>query len=294
MPCNWIVRRARQLGHKLLAAEEGRAEVLLSPGVFLRLAENSSFRMVSNALSDTRIAVVSGSALIEVADLLPDNAITVEFRDTLIALPKRGLFRIEADIARLRVYEGEALLNPAADAVKVKKNREVDLDAAKLQTRNFDAKASDPFYRWSARRAAYVAAANIASARTAARSGYESSGFGFGGVGRSYGSWSWNPWFGMYTYLPAAGIHMSPFGGLPYYSPGSIINVYIPQSRSMNPRSMPGPSGGAWRDMRGGGSGGGGGGGPRGVGGGAGGGIGGGGARMGGGAPGGGARSGAH
>lgn len=254
---------------QVLASAEGRTEVLLTPGVFLRLAENSSLRMISNALNDTRLAVLSGSALIEVAELLPDNAITVQFQDTTISLPKRGLFRIDAGNSLLRVYDGEARLNPGANEVKVKKNREVDLDAAQLQTRNFDAKTTDPFHRWGARRAAYVSAANIISARTASQSGNYSSGFGSRGLGRSFGSWSWNPWFGMYTYLPANGIYMSPFGGMPYYSPGSIISVYAPRARPMSPMSMPIPSGGGGMggSMRGGGGfgGGGGGGAPRGA-----------------------------
>src|ERR1039458_7667041 len=38
-----------------LKTEEGRAEVLLTPGVFLRLGENSSFRMITNRLIDTRL-----------------------------------------------------------------------------------------------------------------------------------------------------------------------------------------------------------------------------------------------
>src|SRR6266446_3754532 len=42
---------------QVLATQEGRAEVLLTPGVFLRLAENSSVRMLSNSLADTRIGV---------------------------------------------------------------------------------------------------------------------------------------------------------------------------------------------------------------------------------------------
>src|ERR1700674_3851376 len=33
---------------QVLETEEGRAEVLLTPGVFLRVAENSSFKMLSN------------------------------------------------------------------------------------------------------------------------------------------------------------------------------------------------------------------------------------------------------
>src|SRR5258706_5131600 len=44
---------------QVLATEEGRVEVLLTPGVLLRMAENSSVRMLSNALADTRIEVVS-------------------------------------------------------------------------------------------------------------------------------------------------------------------------------------------------------------------------------------------
>ena len=55
---------------QVLATEEGRVEVLLTPGVFLRLTENSSVRMLSNALANTRMEMVAGSALIEVAELL--------------------------------------------------------------------------------------------------------------------------------------------------------------------------------------------------------------------------------
>src|ERR1700744_962552 len=43
------------------AAGDGRAEILLTPGVFLRIAENSSVKMVSNKLSATRIEMLDGS-----------------------------------------------------------------------------------------------------------------------------------------------------------------------------------------------------------------------------------------
>ena len=44
-----------------LRAEDGRAEVLLNPGVFLRVGEHSTVRMVSNDLADTRIEFVAGA-----------------------------------------------------------------------------------------------------------------------------------------------------------------------------------------------------------------------------------------
>src|SRR3954454_2277476 len=39
----------------VLRTEEGRAEVLLPPGVFFRVGEKASFKMLSNRLIDTRV-----------------------------------------------------------------------------------------------------------------------------------------------------------------------------------------------------------------------------------------------
>ncbi len=44
----------------VLRTAQGRAEVLLTPGVFLRLGEQSSFKMISNQLSDTRVEMLTG------------------------------------------------------------------------------------------------------------------------------------------------------------------------------------------------------------------------------------------
>lgn len=214
-----------------LAAEDGRAEILLTPGVFLRLAENSSFKMISNKLADTRVEIVSGSAVIEVGELLQDNAILVLFNGAEIALAKRGLFRIDADPGRLRVYEGEArVTSSSGDTIVAKKGREVQFGAV-LEARNFDLKQTDAFYRWSARRDEYVAQANVSAARSASYSsgsGYGSGygyGNGFGGLGYGSGSWAWNPWFGMFTYIPMNGMYYSPFG-YAYFSPGSVYSIY--------------------------------------------------------------------
>src|ERR1700722_1036775 len=90
---------------QVLQSEEGRAEVLLTPGVFLRISENSSFRMLSNRLTDTAIEVLSGSVLFEVDELLKDNALTVRYKDATVSLTKHGLYRFDADASCLRVYD---------------------------------------------------------------------------------------------------------------------------------------------------------------------------------------------
>ncbi len=145
-----------------LAAEDGRAEILLTPGVFLRLAEASSFRMLSNKLADTRVEILTGSAMVEVGELLADNAITLQFHDAQIALLKKGLYRLDSDgldskLGRLRVYEGEARVTSGSQTIAAKRGHEVEFGAV-LESRNFDAKSTDAFYRWSARRAEYIAA----------------------------------------------------------------------------------------------------------------------------------------
>ena len=61
----------------VLTTGDGRAEVLLTPGAFLRMTDASGIRMVSTRLSDVRMEMVRGEALIEVAELLTDNSITM-------------------------------------------------------------------------------------------------------------------------------------------------------------------------------------------------------------------------
>ncbi len=123
---------------QLVATAEGRAEILLTPGVFLRMAENTSVRMLSNALADTRLEVVSGSALVEVGELLEHNAISFETSGAHMELAKKGLFRIDASPASLRVYEGEARVTSGSESLTARKGHQIDLDSAKLADTKFE------------------------------------------------------------------------------------------------------------------------------------------------------------
>src|SRR5579863_7291246 len=48
-----------------LRTAEGRAEVLLTPGVFLRMGDRSAIRMVANDLADTQVELETGSAIVD-------------------------------------------------------------------------------------------------------------------------------------------------------------------------------------------------------------------------------------
>src|SRR5689334_14903116 len=49
----------------VLKTTEGRAEVLLNPGVFLRLGENTTIKLVDGRLDDARVELIEGTAVLE-------------------------------------------------------------------------------------------------------------------------------------------------------------------------------------------------------------------------------------
>jgi hypothetical protein len=224
--------------------EDGRAEILLTPGAFLRLAENSSIRMVSTKLTDTRVEILSGSAIIESTEMPKDNAVQILYKKESISLQKQGLYRVDTEPARFQVYDGEAVVTDPSGQLTLHSGKQTNL-AGVLMAENFDRKPDDQdaLYRWSDRRASYVAQANVASASSANASsgsygnyggyggygfGGYGSGLGFGGFGYNpafLGGWAFNPMFGMYTYMPYSGFGYSPFG-YTYYSPTTV--AYAP------------------------------------------------------------------
>jgi hypothetical protein len=226
--------------NKEFRTEQGRAEILLTPGVFLRLGENSSIRMVSTRLTDTRVEVLSGSAMVECNDVPKDNSIQALYKGNAIRFEKQGLYRIDTEPARLKVYEGEAVVTDSSGQLTLRGGKETGL-AGVLLAESFDRKDQDALYSWSDRRAAYVAQANIVSANAVNNGGYGNSGYGSGlglfgyngfgynglGYGSSLGGWAFNSMFGMYTYMPYSGFGYSPFG-YTYYSPYTV--AYAPTS----------------------------------------------------------------
>src|ERR1035437_1431969 len=92
---------------------EGRAEVLLTPGVVLRLGENSSFKMITNRLIDTRLELLTGSAVMEADDIAKDTNVTLVCSDAIVLLGKKGLYRFDNTPARLRVFDGLASVQMA-------------------------------------------------------------------------------------------------------------------------------------------------------------------------------------
>jgi hypothetical protein len=232
----------------VLRTAQGRAEILLTPGVFFRVGANSAVKLLDNRLESTRVELLSGSATLETDTALQGDKykhapVTIVFKSYEIQPIKDGLLEITSDPAQVLVFKGDASVSSGDNHVTVKDGHEVFLTAA-LATEKFDEKSvADDNYLWARDRSAEISAANLSSARTIANN----SGYGFSGLGGGYGypywasglwgasmyggGWYYNPLLGMFTYLPLAGYAFSPFG-YGFYSPVIVNSVYTPALRT--------------------------------------------------------------
>jgi hypothetical protein len=218
----------------VLRTEEGRAEVLLTPGVFLRVWENSSFKMISNRLIDTRIELLSGSAIIEADEIAKDTALTIICKDATVTLSKVGLYRFDTQPAQLRVFaKGPAEVSVGGQSYSVGQGKLITLGGTLAVVEKFNTETTDSLDHWSRRRGEVVAQANVSAANRANTSiGINpcSSIYQTGPVYRQQlGNWGYNPYYGLITYIPCGGNIYSPYG-YRLWSPSGIYRAfYAPQ-----------------------------------------------------------------
>ena len=222
--------------NSVLSTGQGRAEILLTPGVYLRVGENTSVRMLDNRLLSTRVEFLAGSMILESDDpqaSIKDPSVTIVYKGYQLQPMKFGIFEMNSDPAQMKVYQGQVTAQAGDNRATVKDGRMLVLSAA-LLTEKFDEKTVDDLYLWARDRGAALSAANMASARSLSANGFSQNNLYMGGMypglgfNSAYaGGWYLNSGLGMYTYMPYGGMFYSPFGyGM--FSPGSIYNYYTP------------------------------------------------------------------
>ena len=215
---------------------EGRAEILLPPGVFLRLAENSSFKMISNRLIDTRVELLTGSGIVEVDDIAKEATVTIVAKDGTVTLNKAGLYRFDTQPAQLKVFKGEASVAMGGESTSIGGGKMIALSGVLASAEKFNVSDTDAFDHWSRRRGELLANANISAAKQAQGYGggyaanpcygYGAGGpFGTGPFAKPYGTWGYNPWYGFGTYIPCQGQFYSPYG-FRFWSPYSAYQAF--------------------------------------------------------------------
>lgn len=198
-------------GQVLRTGQQSKVEMLLTPGVFLRLGDNAAVKMVSPSLTDTRVELMQGEAMVEADQVLEGNHLVISDRGVDTQVLKSGLYKFTTDPAQLAVYDGKAQVFVDEKTVEVGKGKQFTLvQSAALKPQSFDRKTTDQLYQWSDVRSEYVAEANQSSVQYIVGGAYP---WGFYGMG-----WYWNPWFDSWAFVPGAGFFGGPFG-YGFYSP---------------------------------------------------------------------------
>lgn len=147
-----------------ISTENGRAEVLLTPGVFFRIGDNSEAKMVSPELTNTVVELDRGRAAIEVDQIYKENNLHVIANQIPVQLVKPGFYEFDASNNSVMVFKGEAAaLRPNEKFVAIKSGHELNLsDTATLKAVKFNTKAQEQsgLYRWSSLRSDYLSQAN--------------------------------------------------------------------------------------------------------------------------------------
>jgi hypothetical protein len=215
----------------VLRTEEGRAEVLLTMGVILRMGENAAFKMLSSRLIDTRMELLNGSHIIEADEIQKDNNLTLLAKEATVNINKRGLFRLDVDQNRIKVFDGVASVQVNGQTILVGAGKMMPLDGSSTTVEKFDREATDALDNWARRRGERVAMANASSAKQVhdygcgTRVNFANPVSTTDPCYNSCGGWRYNPWYGLVTYIPCGTGIYSPYG-YRYYNPYSVMRMY--------------------------------------------------------------------
>ena len=201
-----------------LRTGEGRAEVLLTPGVFLRIGERSAIRMVENELSDTRVELLAGSSIVDSAEPSSGTSVTLIYKNWSVRFLDQGVYRIDSDPPRLRVLQGKAEVSADAHegALTVGQGMEMPFAPELVLERSID-QPRDALNTWAEGRQQSISADNAIAANIQDPASIDAS----------------NSGLDSFTYFPTLGLPPlrpnlpSSYNALGLYQPG-FKSIYLP------------------------------------------------------------------
>lgn len=216
-------------GDRVRTEVDGRVEILLNPGSYLRVGGDSEIELSDNTLANLEVRLLRGTAIVEAtgADELELN-INISTPHTNFAIVRQGLYRLNVvpgDGTELIVRKGRVILN--GTHTKVKGGNKVIFNAsnvsvAKLTKDEKKAVDKQEVDVWSKERAELLAKANRRITDRMMTSAFASF-RDFDPWGRRLGFWFYSSRSHCYTFLPFYYGIRSPYGNsywnTAYYSP---------------------------------------------------------------------------
>lgn len=193
---------------------DGRTEILLNPGSYVRLGSDSSFKFLDTSLENVELSLLSGSAILEVITS-EDFVIAVNANDAAFEIIRSGVYRLDilADgSSRIEVWKGRAYVD-GESRVRVKKGRAAVIDGDSVAVAKFDRGDRDELEEWSKERSKLLAKLNSRLERQRLRNSLLASYHrNIWNMYDSFGVWVYDPVWGAYCFLPFGSSWYSPYG----------------------------------------------------------------------------------
>jgi hypothetical protein len=215
------IKEDLETGDVVKTGIDGRIEMLLNPGSYMRIGENSEVELSDNSLDNLELRLIRGTAIVEVTGA-DDNELFIGITTphTRMSIIRRGLYRVNVvpdDTTELIVRKGRVMLE--GSHTKVKGGNKVvfsgsTFSVAKLEDND---KNRDTIESWSKDRAQTLAKANSKISEDALTTVYASfrHDWSYNGLwGRPF--WLFNSASNCYTLVPFMFGWQSPYGA--FYS----------------------------------------------------------------------------
>lgn len=211
------IKEDLEAGDMVKTGIDGRVEMLLNPGSYMRVGENSEFELADNSVENLEVRLIRGTAIVEVTGADDEELfIGITTPHTRMSIVRSGLYRVSVvpgDTTELIVRKGRVMLE--GSHTKVKGGNKVvfssnSFSVAKLG--DAEKKDRDDLENWSKDRAQTLAKENSRiSGRTlnALASNIFNDPFQL----RGSGFWLFSSAGRCYTFIPYYGSFHSPYGG---------------------------------------------------------------------------------
>lgn len=237
-----------QPGERVQTSDDGKAEILLNPGSYVRLGGGAEFEFQNTSLDDLRIKLLKGSAMLEVFA-------TNEFRVSIFTPKSRvtivdsGVYRFDLNAAGdglLSVVEGRAVIGEKFIGV-VKRGETGTLNGRNVTVAKFDREKRDDLAEWSRSRSKDLAktASSLRNGNVGDALGNAFASSAWRNLGNSgFGVWIFDPRYGRFCFLPYDSYFRSPYGWeygswIYWYHYPPYIQPWVPRPKHIQQLSGP-------------------------------------------------------
>jgi hypothetical protein len=204
---NVAMMQTVNVGRPIRTGSDGYVEILLRPGSFLRLGEDSEATLDDADLSNVKVTIKHGAALVEAAEISKDHPIAITTGNLTTKIRNTGIYRFENGVATVlqgKLETGDSNLTYEKGWQVFYQDNYRARKTGKMLETSLDA--------YSQSRSGVIAEANLSMV----------SSLGNGGTAgySDFDIWLFSPYLRLYTYIPRSD-YRSPYGNRYYAVPSS-------------------------------------------------------------------------